>query len=289
MSDLFNFRQYVAESGYHVLTPITLYVADSNKVEESTQVIARIDPDSRYTVFPQQHLDRNLFLKFAALEKSPDSIINFANEHGFLGVDQNATANEHPAPSSGHLLITVEPLYKWYKAIDEMARSTKLISGHRDEPNKVKKLFEWKKKGGKYWSLNFVLDEKTKSGLPVYYDLMADTSRPEYRELGKSISYADYDFAVRRFIQKAVNRIYENHVNVHMLFENSFSKIVHQITPKNLLGFMWLQLARSYEENSSYRNCKECGSPFVDAVSRGQAKEYCSNSCRYKFNRKSNA
>jgi hypothetical protein len=59
-----------------------------------------------------------------------------------------------------------------------------------------------------------------------------------------------------------------------------------RIVPKNLLGAMWLQYARSIDGNKDYRRCRQCGKWFeISLEANRPTRLFCQDACRYKFYR----
>lgn len=53
------------------------------------------------------------------------------------------------------------------------------------------------------------------------------------------------------------------------------------LAPVNLLGAMWLQLARAVSGNKAFRECGRCGKPFELSPDRTRkSRKYCSERCR---------
>ena len=59
-----------------------------------------------------------------------------------------------------------------------------------------------------------------------------------------------------------------------------------RIVPKNLLGAMWLQYARSIDGKKDYRQCRQCGKWFELSLEANRpTRLFCEDACRYKFYR----
>ena len=146
--------------------------------------------------------------------------------------------------------------------------------------SELKKLFEWSIKSSTEWTLNF--RDKNYRQKPVFFNLLESSVTNRDPDIARLVRGKNLNFAVNTYIGKSISRIYLEHVNARLMFEGGYKRLVHQITPKNLLGHMWYQLARSYELKNDYRVCDTCSSPFVARAERGKKRRFCSDKCKSK-------
>lgn len=99
------------------------------------------------------------------------------------------------------------------------------------------------------------------------------------------------NIALGRILQR-INAALRENAAPSLIYSASDDKAILRIVPQNLLGAMWVQLARAIDGGKTYARCEVCGelwevapdsdySPEARGVHRSN-KRYCSNKCRSK-------
>ncbi len=230
-----------------------------------------------------------LFLDFAALEQTDEKILSFANYCGLLVGD---TAMVLPGRKE---LFWGEPLHLWLQEITAMRFATTLwyavLEGDRASLEKHVELHEqgdqarlrfehegaWGKGGTRHWVRRGGGEEVTGSGRRRPFTL---------------------ETAAVAGIQKLVRERLEKYVGASFLYQPdrewrlSGSPATRRLplglrlVPKNLLGALWLQLAREIDKRVEYRRCAACERRMeISPEARRTNSRTCSVRCRKKLER----
>jgi hypothetical protein len=89
-------------------------------------------------------------------------------------------------------------------------------------------------------------------------------------------------------VQTLVNKQIWAHTGPALLSERRKDRLNLNIVPKNLIGGMWLQFARSIDGEKNYRQCRQCGEWFeISRETNRSTRFYCNDGpCRAKAYRR---
>ena len=237
-----------------------------NKQGQDEYIIAN-DLKSTYVYYPFEGYP-DLYLSFAQIKAGPktgvDNLIKFMNEYGFLGIDKLIRSGP-----GGNSMISGEPVSELYKEIRDLNIAVgiwKFISNK--EAANLKKILQWKDESLTY---------KYQNGNYIEWVLIASPRHnPEYLKI---IDKNNFVSAARLIILHKVNKKLSKHTDTKLFIDHkgkAFQKIY--ITPKNLLGVIWIQFALSISSNIKIGECcnPECNHWITEQ------KDYCSNACKQK-------
>lgn len=239
---------------------------------DPTEVLRDYEPLEQFT---------GLFRIFFETPPTPTGILGFARRFGFL------TDREETDLSFGQLYVPelygervpvhAESLRDWLEQILRMNEAVSLWQlAKTGDVKGLSKYLRWSGGVLGYWS-----DYK---GLAPEFSLIQDLQRP----ITQALNFRDGDvIAPAIFIAATIaNMGLEGRVSpqLEMTLEDMKPRLA--IRPVNLLGALWLQLARAIDGDKEYRACQQCDTWFeigIGAFSR--AKRFCSNRCRVAFSR----
>lgn len=217
-----------------------------------------------------------LFQIFAKTSPAPSSILGFANKFGFL-TDQEDVELPFgqlfvPELFGDDMPVHAEPLVMWLEEIVLMNEAIKLWQLARDGDVKgLSKFLRWSDGVLGYWSDN--------NGLEPEFALITNMQI----SLSRALSFKEGDVIEPAIFLAAtiVNKSLESRVspNLEMTPDDMTPRLV--VRPLNLLGGMWLQLARAIDGEKEYRTCEHCGKWLeIGTGSYSRARRFCSNACR---------
>jgi hypothetical protein len=258
-NDPFGFYCYVEEEGYEW----TKARADSEP-----RLIGRGDFQSRTIV---GKLPRGVFLEFADLSPTQESIQKFAARYGNL-------FDRHDVIDTEELrgrILGGSTFKKWKEAIDDMGCLVRLWEAIKKQNKKeLRKAITWNSKGVRYTIQNrgvwlthaFSPDPiKFKPGdpiMPARYALQAELNR----------RIADPE-------NVTVPRLVWTREDKGAGDEEKYQRIV--FTPPSLLAAMWLQFAQTLTGKSELKVCKGCKRHFLAGPGGRRANaETCRDACR---------
>ncbi len=201
--------------------------------------------------------DSGLYRNFAALEPSPEQIVQFADCYGTLWET-----------------MVGEPFHEWEFEIRTMRFLTEVWdAAETRRTGVIAKHFRTDTSGRvSYPFAKTIMD----------YEPFGSLSRPA------ALRASDYAVAAkgaplpvaRSFVIQAVNRRL-NASGARIELDRFDVPYRLTIQPSNLLGALWLQFALSISERRTYQQCEACGrymelSPDVNRADR----RYCDNACR---------
>lgn len=214
-----------------------------------------------------------LFREFADLDPTPDSILRFANRFGGLGVLEPI---ELPGSSK---LGAGERLPLWQDEIRVMHRDVGIWDALQNrDAEALERHIEMLAEGK-----SAVWVDRQEAGQINSFHILYDVQhniRPEF---------AGFQDPVRQTKLKLlldVNARLEKHCSPRMVYFEEIDDLSLVMAPKNLLGALWLQLARAVDEKTTFRRCPApgCGQWFVVKPDRARSdKLFCSGACRARW------
>ncbi|MEZ5351414.1 MAG: hypothetical protein R2762_02165 [Bryobacteraceae bacterium] len=237
--------------------------------------------------------ETGLFRTFAELEARQKTILEFANRYGRLGatIANSIRVAPHPAKPGASLLGSGESLSKWEHEIWEVRESVALLDGVQSAiqgaDSVLSEQIKWEAERG-----TVQYTGPTRGRLPN------DPKQREVRnceiiafsdsELHRHCQPGDLIVPARYYLQKRVNRkLIEHGVTARLLWDERWQGLGLYLVPSNLIGAIWLQIARAIDGNREYRRCLDCRKWFevTPHVTRADRK-FCSGSCKASAHRK---
>lgn len=230
-----------------------------------------------------------LFLDFADLEASEDSILAFANRHGRLGYVRRQS---EPAGDPRQREDPGESLSVWIEQIEAMRKTTSMwVALMQHDGDALRKAAQERLDqdgADRLYPEMSVAADYVERGWEYDRFHMWYTEGEATRGIDET---ADADPFLARFatfwIQSAINQRIIAYVPDGLWYSFSTLRLEFHVAPDSLLGAMWLQFGLAVSENRRYRRCMVCGKWFVvppDAPRN--TKQFCSVGCRVKAHRK---
>jgi hypothetical protein len=220
-----------------------------------------------------------LFREFAALERKEDAFAAFASKYGELGV---GVWIERSGP-----LSIYDPYFRWAKAHRKMKPVSEVLDAiQRRDVDTLRHWFSFAsgERGG--------VQYQRKSGDHIEA-LAWVTIAGQLRDyLWKWITEAPTDDealirAAQGWAQMEINEAIRNENGeatssiASVVFDIDKGAMTLHVTPRSLLGAMWLQCARALTSNPTFRQCEHCGKWFeVSPDARRKNSKYCEGRCK---------
>lgn len=272
---------------------------------------------SAHTLEPTRDAKRQtLFRDFADLsdptgehEPSLDAMVEFANLHGWLGLPVYASPDLLPgskadassvfAPRLAHrMLVDVNSEPFWGESTDAWSMeiyNLRLATAAWD-------LVENNERTDKRELVRLLQQVLTMHYLHLFrigavFQLSLDGRQPPLVDgRRRTLSLQDnrvWRKAVRMDLVELVNEKLTLHASPGVRFDFDNNQVIESMQPRNLIGFMWLQLAREMSTNQDFHRCEFCGkwmlrnAPSTPGSMRRHAR-YCDGACKLKANRRRN-
>jgi hypothetical protein len=214
-----------------------------------------------------------LFWVFAEAEVTPESCISLANEYGGL--------------TAGARYGKPESLDLWLGTLKQLGCAVSLFRALQEKDEQ--------------WLQNRIVwgVDAEDGGEAVWFRPSPDAPRPEWRGIASTRLYPFWLEHLNRqnsflpavvFLRNLVNGRLDGHVSPHLNYvpdgSNPLFGLRLDLEPMDLLGALWLQLARALHGNLVYRQCLACRQRFELAPGRGRSdKNFCSGACRARRHR----
>jgi hypothetical protein len=210
-----------------------------------------------------------LFRTFATLEPTEEAILRFSQRFGWLSRPEEIELDEYGKTTR------YEPISIWIEEITEMKYVVTLwdMSQNQDQEG-LKRFIDWKK---------FVRIEFKEAPDEEMEFLAGHLLGP--RSFSSHIPERDYLLPSISQIMHLVNNSLSNRVNL-ALHHSHDGQMKLELEPRDLLACMWVQFAKSINENKKHRKCLGCDLWFEIGGQGGRPdKTYCGDACRMRFNR----
>lgn len=207
---------------------------------------------------------------FAALYPlKPDSLLAFANAHGWLGIGDELVPKGGTSGSGTRPADPGERLADWQEPIEEVRNALEILDALRlrsDRP--LEGWIEWHDHDPEFWA------RLKKSRAPVR---MLRLSGAELEAHG----VRDRRGAAHLFALRIVNQGLQAHTGARLRYEPKPPGFELGVKPSNLLGAIWLQVAEYAEGNRRHRQCAACGKWLAIAPDLWRSdRTYCGDVCR---------
>ncbi len=219
------------------------------------------------------HDDRQLFVRFLRLDGN-EEIVEFASRYGFLrGETCSLIQDGHPQPRYWQ---NAEAVAEWEHEIAMMRMAWELwelLGQGKREPNEaaLKKRVIWRKNG----RLFFVMTE-TETDSSEKFRLYPIRVRPEWLDRFETAPPA------RSLLEEIVGNALSRHVQPLSLSLGGKVVAVEALTPRNLLGALWLQFYWMILGRTRLVSCLYCGRTFIATTPRDLYCKETRDSCKAK-------
>jgi hypothetical protein len=261
-----------------------------------------------------------LFRLFAALEaNSRDELLRFANRFGLLGSRNSFHATRAPADllTTDAKKFILEAQGAWALHIHHLHEAVFLLDcivQGSDEP--LRDLYRWETKSRDRW-LNKKFEPYVRTAYDPLPPPAAGTgwvARSPHRidsptwqvataflycfagsefgsERRKKFEHIPVDYpnatasdpplvVARADLDRRISNALSQWARLTFGCDGDTRRRALGAAPSNLVGLMWLQLARAYADEKKFRECKVCRWPFEVLTSHRRVKEYCDPKCK---------
>lgn len=277
-NDVIRFKAEIPEGGFHWVSgrvnreldylPYRQRLHDTHPYLLQSRFLVHAEKSSpKRRVF---HLleEEGLYKKFASLEVSEESILEFSNRYGLLDTGLHQIISD-----SGKNLLG-EGFEEWAFEISAMSRSLELWELlDRNSITKLRELIKWTGDGNV-----ICLDGREDPLLSAGY-LGACINPP--------LETGDLTRAVKLGLELTINARLSEYTNAKLSLDNSERPVLF-FEPTNMLGALWLQFANAIHADMQFRICDHCGKYFGVGLAAKKRSDsiYCSASCRTMASRK---
>lgn len=226
-----------------------------------------------------------LYRTFASLELTSASILQFADEFGYIGVgvDISTGGNASPFDSLAGCSDTVEFLHDWANEIRMMKSSVETLNAldrfAGTNPAALSKMLSHRE--GNWHVKSEYLPCYKAQGDIEWIDLAVWSG--EHPSRFDDIASGDIVRAATEFLIRIANSRLEGRVSSRLIWDGRQGKTALAHRPASLLGAMWLQFAEELTGESKCRPCIECGTVFEMVRSD---KMFCSEACQKRYGRR---
>ncbi len=248
-----------------------------------------------------------LFLTFAELDASEEAICDFADRHGWLGLEVDPRLRAALPVIGGRRAPGGELRKDWARAIAQMRLACHLLRAiERNDREAFRRLITEKSWTGREAFRRWIADKSKswdKHDPETLRRLAADnrkepllfsdhsaaceidgagvqvTPRDPHAALLKR---GDLRRAARVLLQHLANEQLDLHTSARVLMvDEKTGRQGLYVNPTNLLGAMWVQLADSIDAGRSSRRCSQCREWMVLAPGTNRAdRTLCSDRCK---------
>lgn len=221
-----------------------------------------------------------MYRKFAATNRDTESVKEFAKRYGMLGIERECQV----AVADQTKVIIGEPIRSWFKSMDDIASAIQLWdTSVKNDLTKLEEQIQWHQSKGDallmhHWNSTYS-DQ-------VISSIIADSrvDAPLVISLKKQTIQEQAQFIVTQ----KINQYFDRHTSAKVSADHSTASKTPKVkvTPKNLLGWLWLQLAQEVTRETVYFECLNCGKSILKKVTRGQPSKTCSASCRVQISQR---
>jgi hypothetical protein len=234
--------------------------------------------------------DRTLFRRFAITDPTPEGILGFANQFGFL-FDKYVTFIDSESGNKAN----GEHISVWVDEIGAMHDIVTIWDAINDSNLKVlRNYFSWMEEGAftarDLTRPNVITVASVKQNLilrfgPPNIQIMSNTP-PRMIHIDNEPDQVSKEeklvAAALTYIEYVINDRGKGHLNIQMIRQDG--RLQFLIKSDSLIGVLWLQCAQAISQRKEFRQCKQCNSWF-EPYSEKTKKTFCSTACRLKYYR----
>jgi hypothetical protein len=217
--------------------------------------------------------ETGLFRNFADTKTTEEAIAAFASRYGSLLGQQGSLVYHGDADESGRrVLVHGEELQFWSDEIYRMGEVIELWQRiRREDRDWLSRVVRWRSCGDVVYEGLPRTDGQRRFGLIA--DPMLSPSILKCLKHGDVLKAADF------YKQQVVDSYLEPHTSL-LLLRDRGEQLRARIVPKNLLGWLWLQLARAIDGDRDYGRCPPCQKWLELGRGRRSNAVYCSAACK---------
>ena len=126
-------------------------------------------------------------------------------------------------------------------------------------------------------------ESRDMKALTEVWAAIRDNDRPKLEPFVQANTSENPAWRALDSIQAHVNPRLERHVGLELRRDPSLPEAKLCLTPKNLLGAIWLQFGLAVEGRKEFRDCAQCGEPFEvsrDGSGKRTDARFCRPACR---------
>jgi hypothetical protein len=229
-----------------------------------------------------------LFRAFAAVDPTPDGVLEFVDHYGSLTGALAAQAFTDPSQPGLLLAPTRDTYASCREQALAMRRAVALwdLCQRRDVCGLARHV-RWTEDAGGEAAIHYDSHPDFRPGQTLAAPgerTQAVIASPQVRpELLAQVSAGDVTLAASLYITQVINEHMKGWVTPRMAWDPKRLRTALQLFPDSLLGALWLQLAEAVGGDKAFRSCKECGRWFeLTPQGARKSKFFCSNACRSK-------
>jgi hypothetical protein len=302
MERIGDFRLYVNRDGYTVINGVPSKISFARKIEffNEPYLIAVNPPDAiDLGSVPAERAGRRalmrltrddiplhpfrdhpgLFRTFVDVRPEPDSVIEFANQFGSLGVTNQEFSSpggetEDAVVAPRHKLG--EPLRSWRRELVEMREWVELWEAtQNDRTWDLGKRIIWTGRDQVYYRRKYRL------GLSVDPDtLTLIASRSEDTDTFRRFDPGDLLLPAVTQLQRAINERLPKSGTPRLLWDDAWTGLSILPIPRDLIDCLWVQFALAVASDARFRRCQQCKRWFPEDGRSDRV--FCSDACRAK-------
>ena len=219
-----------------------------------------------------------MYREFATTNRDKESAVEFAKRYGMLGIERECQIAEVHHPK----VIVGEPIRSWFGAMDDIASAIELWDSYAsNDVEKLGRQIQWDKTNTLLMH-NWDNPYSGNNALNIAVDGRVDAP------LVKALKMLTLQEQAHFIVTEKINKYFDQYTSAKVSVEQSASNKTPtvRVTPKNLLGWLWLQLAQEVTREMVYFECLNCGKPVLKKVTRGQPGKTCSASCRVQISQR---
>lgn len=219
-----------------------------------------------------------MYREFATTNRDKKSVVEFAKQYGILGIERECQTAEANQPK----VIIGEPIQSWFEAMDDIVNAIELWDSYvSNDVEKLGRQIQWDKTNTLLMH-NWDNPYCGNNALNIAVDGRVDAP------LVKALKMLTLQEQAHFIVTEKINKYFDQYTSAKVSVEQSESNKTPTVivTPKNLLGWLWLQLAQEVTRETVYFECLNCGKPVLKKVTRGQPGKTCSASCRVQISQR---
>ncbi|MHB9038543.1 MAG: hypothetical protein ACYC64_17970 [Armatimonadota bacterium] len=227
----------------------------------------------------------DLYRRFGQLLMSRQSIQEFVNKHGFLGITETITLSDGQSAdgSKWSEIQSVEFVCDWVREMTVMKSALKVldcIDGIIEECNDgLERSFYHHH--GSWYAASHLLQQYGEQGRAPWIEL--GTWAAEDSSVFGSIEPNDTQRAATEFLRILANKQMKGRVSAYSVWDDVETKTTLTFKPDTLLGAIWLQFARALTRAENMRVCIECGILFEYVR---KSRMFCGEACQKRYSRR---
>lgn len=272
--DPIQFEWSTPEEGHRWVEATKPNASDLSAPDEPVGQCLVENASPRRRVYQPLKLPKLLCSRFAAIEPSPEEIMEFANEFGRLGAPVAQTVKSNSRFMQG------ESFLAWRDQIRRMRRALDIWQAVKERDlDALETHIVWREGEVYYQSHLHLLKKKRPPSDARWTSIASQELQPE---LFSSLQEGDVFVPAQLWLQSEVNQGLKGGAWSRLLWESEgFSSLGLFIVPRSLIAALWLQLAQAISGNRELRSCPACEEWFEITPEKARTNRlYCSDACK---------